>query len=144
MAQAVVPAMQCQVGVRGKSAVPARQPAGRVWGVRRTARATSGFKVLALGPETTGVIQRMQQLLDMDTTPFTDKIIAEYIWYARIRPRNVARRSFLVTRIHRASGLCSLPWIDGLTSMRAQHSSATAVVAAWDMPNLHFQGITPD
>nr|QEG99461.1 chloroplast glutamine synthetase isozyme [Bromus tectorum] len=82
MAQAVVPAMQCQMGVRGRSAVRARPAAGgRVWGVpRRTARSTSGFKVLALGPETTGVIQRMQQLLDMDTTPITDKIIAEYIW----------------------------------------------------------------
>jgi glutamine synthetase len=82
MAQAVVPAMQCQMGALGKSAVRARPAAagGRVWGVRRAARGTAGFKVLALGPETTGVVQRMNQLLDMDTTPFTDKIIAEYIW----------------------------------------------------------------
>jgi glutamine synthetase len=90
MAQAVVPAMQCQMGALGKSAVRARPAAagGRVWGVRRAARGTAGFKVLALGPETTGVVQRMNQLLDMDTTPFTDKIIAEYIWY--VRPPNVA------------------------------------------------------
>ena len=78
MAQAVVPAMQCQMG---KPSVRARPAAGRMWGVRRSARGTSGFKVLALGTETTGVVQRMNQLLDMDTTPFTDKIIAEYIWY---------------------------------------------------------------
>ncbi|CAM0902145.1 unnamed protein product [Alopecurus aequalis] len=81
MAQAVVPAMQCQMGKPSVRARPAAATAGgRVWGVRRSARATSGFKVLALGPETTGVVQRMNQLLDMDITPFTDKIIAEYIW----------------------------------------------------------------
>jgi hypothetical protein len=102
MAQAVVPAMQCQMGALGKSAVRARPAAagGRVWGVRRAARGTSGFKVLALGPETTGVVQRMNQLLDMDTTPFTDKIIAEYIWYARLPA--------MLHSSAAAAGVCSL------------------------------------
>ncbi|WVZ72142.1 hypothetical protein U9M48_020651 [Paspalum notatum var. saurae] len=83
MAQAVVPAMQCQVGVGAKAAVRAR-PAGaggRVWGVRRTARAAaSGFKVMAVSTGTTGVVPRLEQLLNMDTKPYTDKIVAEYIW----------------------------------------------------------------
>uniref|UniRef100_A0A0D9WAM6 Glutamine synthetase n=1 Tax=Leersia perrieri TaxID=77586 RepID=A0A0D9WAM6_9ORYZ len=82
--KAVVPAMQCQVGVRGKAAVRARPAAagvgGRVWGVRRSGRGMSGFKVMAVSTESTGVVTRLEQLLNMDTTPFTDKIIAEYIW----------------------------------------------------------------
>lgn len=94
MAQAVVPAMQCQMGALGKSAVRARPAAagGRVWGVRRSgARGTSGFKVLALGTETTGVVPRLEQLLNMDTKPYSDKIIAEYIWYVlRRTSHNVA------------------------------------------------------
>jgi glutamine synthetase len=80
-AQAVVPAMQCQVGV--KAAAARARPAaagGRLWGVRsRTGRGgASGFKVMAVS---TGVVPRLEQLLNMDTTPYTDKIIAEYIWY---------------------------------------------------------------
>jgi glutamine synthetase len=77
-AQAVVPAMQCQVGV--KAAAARARPAaagGRLWGVRGRDGA-SGFKVMAVS---TGVVPRLEQLLNMDTTPYTDKIIAEYIWY---------------------------------------------------------------
>lgn len=84
MAQAVVPAMQCQVGA--KAAVRARPAAGagggRVWGVRRTGRGTSGFKVVAVSTSSTGVVPRLEQMLNLDTKPYTDRIIAEYIWYA--------------------------------------------------------------
>lgn len=83
MAQAVVPAMQCQVGA--KAAVRARPAAGaggRVWGVRRTGRGTSGFKVMAISTASTGVVPRLEQMLNLDTKPYTDRIIAEYIWYA--------------------------------------------------------------
>ncbi|XP_021319069.1 glutamine synthetase, chloroplastic [Sorghum bicolor] len=84
-AQAVVPAMQCQVGVKAAAGARARPAAagGRVWGVRsRTGRggASPGFKVMAVSTGSTGVVPRLEQLLNMDTTPYTDKIIAEYIW----------------------------------------------------------------
>lgn len=87
MAQAVVPAMQCQVGakaaVRARPAAAAAGAGGRVWGVRRNCRGgASEFKVMALSTATTGVVPRLDQLLSMDTKPLTDKIIAEYIWFA--------------------------------------------------------------
>ena len=88
-AQAVVPAMQCQVGVKAAAAGARARPAaagGRVWGVRsRTGRggASPGFKVMAVSTGSTGVVPRLEQLLNMDTTPYTDKIIAEYIWCVR-------------------------------------------------------------
>ena len=87
MAQAVVPAMQCQVGA--KAAVRARPAAGaggRVWGVRRSGRGTSGFKAMSLSTASTGVVPRLEQMLNMDTKLYTDKIIAEYIWYAPCIP----------------------------------------------------------
>lgn len=84
MAQAVVPAMQCRVG--------AKAAAGRVWsaGRTRTGRggASPGFKVMAVSTGSTGVVPRLEQLLNMDTTPYTDKVIAEYIWYV---PSTVVR-----------------------------------------------------
>jgi glutamine synthetase len=81
MAQAVLPAMQCQVGAKAAvRARPAASAAGRVWGVRRSGRGTPGFKAMALSTASTGVVPRLEQLLNMDTKPYTDKIIAEYIW----------------------------------------------------------------
>lgn len=85
MAQAVVPAMQCQVGARAVQARPAGA-GGRVWGARRTGRGMPGFKVMAVSTSRTGVVPRLEQLLNMDTKAYTDKVIAEYIWYVRSLP----------------------------------------------------------
>jgi len=85
MAQAVVPAMQCQVGAKAAvRARPAASAGGRVWGVRRSGRGTSGFKAMSLSTASTGVVPRLEQMLNMDTKPYTDKIIAEYIWLASL------------------------------------------------------------
>jgi glutamine synthetase len=91
MAQAVVPAMQYQVGAaRGKAAVRASSAGAggnRVWASRRTGRGMSGLKVMAVSTGSTGVVPRLEQLLNMDTKPYTDKIVAEYIWYVHPHPR---------------------------------------------------------
>jgi len=41
---------------------------------------------MALSTASTGVVPRLEQMLNMDTKPYTDKIIAEYIWYAPCIP----------------------------------------------------------
>lgn len=78
-------AMQCQVGVEVAAVARARPAAagGRMWGVSTRTRRGGGFKVMAVSTGSTGVVPRLEQLLNMDTTPYTDKIIAEYIWYVR-------------------------------------------------------------
>ena len=47
---------------------------------KATLKTSSKFRVLAL-QSGNSTINRMEDLLNMDTTPYTDKIIAEYIWY---------------------------------------------------------------
>ena len=42
-------------------------------------KTSSKFKVYALQSEN-GTVNRVEQLLNLDVTPYTDKIIAEYIW----------------------------------------------------------------
>lgn len=39
------------------------------------------FRVLAIKSENS-TVNRLEQLLNLDITPYTDKIIAEYIWYS--------------------------------------------------------------
>jgi hypothetical protein len=59
-----------------------------VWASRRAGRGTSGFKVMAVvSTASTGVVPRLEQLLNMDAKPYTDKVVAEYIWYVNPRPR---------------------------------------------------------
>ena len=45
------------------------------------ARSSTKFRVLATKAEGY-TINRLEGLLNLDLTPFTDRIIAEYIWYA--------------------------------------------------------------
>ena len=44
------------------------------------AKSSGKFRVLALQSEN-GTVNRIEKLLNMDITPYTYKIIAEYIWY---------------------------------------------------------------
>ena len=39
------------------------------------------FKVRASVKSENSTVNRVEQLLNLDVTPYTDKIIAEYIWY---------------------------------------------------------------
>jgi len=41
---------------------------------------------MSLSTASTGVVPRLEQMLNMDTKLYTDKIIAEYIWYAPCIP----------------------------------------------------------
>ncbi|KZV20761.1 glutamine synthetase, chloroplastic [Dorcoceras hygrometricum] len=43
-------------------------------------RTSTKFKVFATLSETGSTINRLEQLLNLDVTPYTEKIIAEYIW----------------------------------------------------------------
>ncbi|XP_020108421.1 glutamine synthetase leaf isozyme, chloroplastic [Ananas comosus] len=88
MAQMVVPTMQCQMAIPSNSikAKPIMTP--RMWNSlllhpqrpRTKKSSNSTFKVLAVKSENDGVVSRLEGLLNMDITPYTDKIIAEYIW----------------------------------------------------------------
>lgn len=43
-------------------------------------KSSSKYRVLSV-KSVGGTINRMEDLLNLDVTPYTDKIIAEYIWY---------------------------------------------------------------
>lgn len=43
-------------------------------------RTSAKFRVLALKSDNS-TVNRIEDLLNLDITPYTDKIIAEYIWY---------------------------------------------------------------
>ena len=45
-----------------------------------SSKSSAKFQVFAVKSEN-GIINRMEDLLNLDLTPFTDKVIAEYIWY---------------------------------------------------------------
>ena len=45
-----------------------------------SSKSSAKFQVFAVKSEN-GTINRMEDLLNLDLTPFTDKIIAEYIWH---------------------------------------------------------------
>jgi hypothetical protein len=75
-------------GRRGARRPSAGAGGNRVWASRRAGRGTSGFKVMAVvSTASTGVVPRLEQLLNMDAKPYTDKVVAEYIWYVNPRPR---------------------------------------------------------
>lgn len=88
MAHMLVPSVQCQMGItsnsiQARSIIPAKSWNSLLFNSQRpkTKKRTSTFKVLALKSDNNGTVSRLENLLNMDITPFTDKIIAEYIWY---------------------------------------------------------------
>lgn len=88
MAKMMVSPMQCQMGFPSNSLQGRPMITSKMWNSLllnaqrpKTRRGISAFKVLAVKSEN-GVVSRLEDLLNLDTTPFTDKIIAEYIWYA--------------------------------------------------------------
>lgn len=46
---------------------------------KATTKTSAKFRAFAIYSEN-NAINRMEDLLNMDVTPYTDKIIAEYIW----------------------------------------------------------------
>lgn len=88
MAKMMVSPMQCKMGFPGKPFQAGSMLTSKMWSSTllnaqrpKTRRCISAFKVLAVKSEN-GVVPRLENLLNLDTKPYTDKIIAEYIWYA--------------------------------------------------------------
>ena len=86
MAQILAPSTQCQLRTK-QSSMGGSPITPKMWssllmkqskkgGVKSSAK----FRVLALKSDGS-TINRMEDLLKLDVTPYTDKIIAEYIWY---------------------------------------------------------------
>lgn len=84
MAQILAPTAQWQMRI-AKSPVDVSPLTPKMWGSlvlkqsKKVAVKTSAkFKVCALAENST--VNRVEQLLNLDVSPYTDKIIAEYIW----------------------------------------------------------------
>ena len=85
MAQILAPTSQWQMRIT-KSSIPSSPMTGKMWSSlvlkqnKKGAIKSSKFRVSASKYEDY-TINRVEDLLNLDITPFTDKIIAEYIWY---------------------------------------------------------------
>lgn len=84
MAQTLVPSLQCPKGIGCHSR---RMVSTKLWNSLlvpphgpRPRKAGNTFKVLAAKTESSGVVSRLEDLLNLDTKPYTDSVIAEYIW----------------------------------------------------------------
>ncbi|XP_040373458.1 glutamine synthetase leaf isozyme, chloroplastic isoform X2 [Rosa chinensis] len=84
MAQILAPTSQWQMRIT-KSSIPSSPMTGKMWSSlvlkqnKKGAVKSSKFKVFASKYEDY-TINRVEGLLNLDLTPYTDKIIAEYIW----------------------------------------------------------------
>lgn len=85
MAQILAPSSQWQMRIP-KNSLPTSLVTTNMWGSlslkqnkKGTARNTARFRVFAVHSENS-TINRLENLLNLDITPYTDKIIAEYIW----------------------------------------------------------------
>lgn len=103
MAQILAPSTQWQMRVP-KSSTFGSPIATKMWSslllkqnMKGAAKSAGKFKVLGLHSENS-TVNRIEKLLNMDVTPYTDKIIAEYIWYIIIIPYtyiNVSNITFI-------------------------------------------------
>lgn len=93
MAQMLVPSMQCsQMRVpcnlpQTRSLMPAKMWKSLLLNNQKakTKKGLSSFRVFAVKSENSnGTVSRLEDLLNLDITPFTEKIIAEYIWYVTV------------------------------------------------------------
>lgn len=87
MAQILAPSAQWQMRMT-KSSTDANPLTSKMWSSvvlkqnkRLAVKSSAKFRVFALQSDS-GTVNRVEQLLNLDVTPYTDKIIAEYIWYS--------------------------------------------------------------
>lgn len=87
MAQILAPSAQWQMRMT-KSSTDASPLTSKMWSSvvlkqnkKLAVKSSAKFRVFALQSDN-ATVNRMEQLLNLDVTPYTDKIIAEYIWYA--------------------------------------------------------------
>ncbi|KAK4372490.1 hypothetical protein RND71_007874 [Anisodus tanguticus] len=85
MAQILAPSAQWQMRMT-KSSTDASPLTSKMWNSvvlkqnkRLAVKSSAKFRVFALQSDN-GTVNRVEQLLNLDVTPYTDKIIAEYIW----------------------------------------------------------------
>ncbi|CAA2980049.1 glutamine synthetase leaf isozyme, chloroplastic-like [Olea europaea var. sylvestris] len=85
MAQILAPSAQWQMRI-AKNCTDAHPLMTKTWSSlvmkqnkKGSVKSSGRFKVCALQSQN-GTINRVEQLLNLDVTPYTDKIIAEYIW----------------------------------------------------------------
>ncbi|KAJ9182025.1 hypothetical protein P3X46_006061 [Hevea brasiliensis] len=85
MAQILAPSSQWQMRIP-KNSAPASPMTAEMWSSlllkqnkKGTAKNTARFRVFAVQSENS-TINRLENLLNLDITAYTDKIIAEYIW----------------------------------------------------------------
>lgn len=86
MAQILAPTSQWQMRIT-KSSIPSSPMTGKMWtslvlkqNKKGAIKSSAKFRVFASKYEDY-TINRLEGLLNLDLTPYTDKIIAEYIWY---------------------------------------------------------------
>lgn len=87
MAQILAPSTQWQMSMP-KTSNLASSTTTKMWSSlllkqnkKTAAKSTAKFRVLTVKSENS-TINRLESLLNLDITPYTDKIIAEYIWYS--------------------------------------------------------------
>lgn len=86
MAQVLAPSTQWQMRLPKTSTFGSPIATTKMWSSLllkqnkqgAAAKSSGKFRVLALSENST--VNRLEQLLNLDITPYTDKIIAEYIW----------------------------------------------------------------
>lgn len=85
MAQILSPSSQWQMRIT-KNSTPASPLTTKMWNSfflkqnKKAAKKCGKLRVHAIKSDNS-TINRLEDLLNLDTTPYTDKIIAEYIWY---------------------------------------------------------------
>lgn len=86
MAQILAPSPQWQMRIPNNS-TNASLMTSKMWGSlllkhnkKATTKSSAKFRAFAMLTENNAV-NRIEDLLNMDVAPYTDKIIAEYIWY---------------------------------------------------------------
>ena len=84
MAQYLAPSVQWQTRLT-KNAMETSSMTSKMWNSvsfkqskKGAFKSSTKFRICA---SSSGTINRVEDLLNLDVTPYTDKIIAEYIWY---------------------------------------------------------------
>lgn len=99
MTQILAPITQCQLRI-AKNPVNASPMAPNTWSSlvlrqkkNENVKWSSKFRVFAMKAENTS-INRIEDLLNLDVTPYTNKIIAEYIWYDFVSSQSLSSTHF--------------------------------------------------
>lgn len=84
MAQILAPSTLWQMGTP-KNSTCASPITTKMWSSlllkqNKAVKTPAKYRVLSVKSES-GTINRLEKLLNLDVTPYTNKIIAEYIWY---------------------------------------------------------------